>query len=68
MTKDLGTNQKQTIIGTVLSCLCTFLFQTSIANTNVYYTIHESVSHSPDTTFGFKSELHILREEHHHDV
>ena len=61
MSKDLDINHKQTIIGTTLSFICTFLFQTSIANTNTYYSFHESVSHNNETILGFKSELRILK-------
>ena len=58
MSKGLGINHKQTIIGTTLSFICTFLFQTSTANTNTFYAIHEGVSH---TILSFKSELRILK-------
>ena len=58
MSKGLGINHKQTIIGTTLSFICTFLFQTSI-EINTFYAIHENVSHKIDTILGFKSELRI---------
>ena len=61
MSKDVNINHKKTIVGTTLSFICTFLFQTSTANTNTFYAIHESVSHNIDTILSFKSELHILK-------
>jgi hypothetical protein len=61
VTRNLSFNQKQTIIGALLSCICTFLFQTSIASTNAFYTIHESVSNISRSSLALKSELHLIK-------
>jgi hypothetical protein len=61
MTRNSSFNEKQTIIGALLSCICTFLFQTSIASTTPSYAIHESVSNIPRSSLALKSELHLLK-------
>lgn len=61
MTRNLSFNQKKTIIGALLSCICTFLFQTSIASTNASYTIHESVSNISRSSLALKSEFRLLK-------